>query len=145
MSHARQQIREAVATLVTGLTTTGSSVFQSRFYRVQASELPALFIYSTDESIERETIGTGPYLRRELSIRIEGMAKALDNLDDTLDIIGEEVEDALGGQLPAGVDDFRISSVSIDYSGEGEQPVGVIRMDFVARYQTAEDDSGSII
>ena len=145
MSHARQQIREAVATLVTGLTTTGSRVFQSRFYRVQASELPALFIYSTDESIERETIGTGPYLRRELSIRIEGMAKALDNLDDTLDTIGEEVEDALGGQLPAGVDDFRISSVSIDYSGEGEQPVGVIRMDFVARYQTAEDNSGSII
>lgn len=145
MSHARQQIREAVATLVTGLTTTGSNVFQSRFYRVQASELPALFIYSTDESIERETIGTGPYLRRELSIQIEGMAKALDNLDDTLDTIGEEVEDALGGQLPAGVDDFRISSVSIDYSGEGEQPVGVIRMDFVARYQTAEDNSGSII
>ena len=133
MSHARQQIREAVATLVTGLTTTGSRVFQSRFYRVQASELPALFIYSTDESIERETIGTGPYLRRELSIRIEGMAKALDNLDDTLDTIGEEVEDALGGQLPAGVDDFRIRSVAIDYSGGGEQPVGVIRIDLGAR------------
>lgn len=145
MSHARQQIREAVATLVTGLTTTESRVFQSRFYRLQASELPALLIYSTDESIDRETIGTGPYLRRELSIRIEGVVKALDNLDDTLDLVGEEVEDALGGQLPAGVDDFRIQAVSLEYSGEGEQPVGTIRMDYVARYQTAEDNSGSII
>ena len=30
MSHARQKIRDAVVTLVTGLTTTGSRVFDTR-------------------------------------------------------------------------------------------------------------------
>ena len=145
MAHARQTIREAVATLVTGLSTTGSNVFQSRVYRLQASELPALLVYSTDEAVSRETIGTGPYLRRELTIRIEGFSKNLTALDDTLDTIGEEVEDALGGQTPAGVDDFYLQTVSIEYTGEGEQPVGVIRMDWLARYQTAENDSGTVI
>ena len=46
MSHARQKIRDAVVTLVTGLTTTGSRVFDTRLYNLEPSEdLPGLVIY----------------------------------------------------------------------------------------------------
>lgn len=134
MSHARQQIREAVATLVTGLTTTGSNVFQSRVYRLQASELPALLVYTNSETVERSHMTSG--LVRELTLRVEGIAKALANIDDTLDTIGAEVEAALGGQEPAGVEDLVLQSADVTINGEGEQQVGAIVMDFLVRYRT---------
>ena len=40
MSHVRQQIREAFGTACTGLTTTGSNVFQSRSYPLETADLP---------------------------------------------------------------------------------------------------------
>lgn len=134
MSHARQQIREAVATLVTGLTTTGSNVFQSRVYRLQASELPALLVYTNSETVERSHMTSG--LVRELTLRVEGIAKALADIDDTLDTIGAEVEAALGGQEPAGVEDLVLQSADVTINGEGEQQVGAIVMDFLVRYRT---------
>lgn len=136
MSHARQQIREAVATLVTGLTTTGSNVFQSRVYRLQASELPALLVYTNTETVERSHMTSG--LVRELTLRVEGIAKALANIDDTLDTIGAEVEAALGGQEPAGVEDLVLQSADVTINGEGEQQVGAIVMDYLVRYRTNE-------
>ena len=136
MSHARQQIREAVATLVTGLTTTGSNVFQSRVYRLQASELPALLVYTNSETVERSHMTSG--LVRELTLRVEGIAKALADIDDTLDTIGAEVEAALGGQEPAGVEDLVLQSADVTINGEGEQQVGAIVMDYLVRYRTNE-------
>ena len=45
MSHARQKIRDAVVTLLTGLTTTGSRVYDTRLYNLEPSEnLPGLVI-----------------------------------------------------------------------------------------------------
>ena len=52
MAHYRQQIRERVATTLTGLTTTGSNVFQSRVYPIENTELPCLLIYTREESSE---------------------------------------------------------------------------------------------
>ena len=143
MSHARQQIREAVATLVTGLTTTGSNVFQSRVYHLQASELPALLVYTNSETVERSHMTTG--LVRELTLRVEGIAKALADIDDTLDTIGAEVEAALGGQEPAGVEDLVLQSADVTINGEGEQQVGAIVMDFLVRYRTDQADPETIL
>ena len=52
MAHYRQQIRERVATTLTGLTTTGSNVFQSRVYPIEENKLPCLLIYTKDETSE---------------------------------------------------------------------------------------------
>ena len=38
MTHVRQQIREQVVTLCTGLTTTGARVFDTRLYNLDPSE-----------------------------------------------------------------------------------------------------------
>ena len=51
-NHVRQQIRERVGTVLTGLTTTASRVFESRVYALQDSELPALLIYTKTEDSE---------------------------------------------------------------------------------------------
>ena len=145
MSHARQQIREAVTTLVTGLNSTGGNVFQSRVYRIQQSELPALLIYTTDEEVSRSSFSGGNELERVLGVRVEGFAQATANLDDTLDTIQSEVEEALGGELPAGVEDFYLTSASSNLTGEGEKPIGTVAMDFLCRYRTSELNPETIL
>ena len=49
-NHVRQQVREAVSTLLTGLTTTESRVYQSRITPLQANELPALLVATNGET-----------------------------------------------------------------------------------------------
>ena len=57
-NHLRQQIREQIGTTLTGLTTTGSNVFQSRVYQLEDSNLPALLIYTKSEESEPVVIGS---------------------------------------------------------------------------------------
>lgn len=96
MSHIRRQLREAFATLVTGLATTGANVFQSRIQNLAESDLPALRIYTEQEGVQDDDILAVPYLQhREITLRCEAVAKASANLDDTLDQICLEVEKAV--------------------------------------------------
>ena len=41
-NHVRQQIREYFGTTLTGLTTTGANVYESRVYTLQEDTLPSL-------------------------------------------------------------------------------------------------------
>ena len=42
-NHIRQQLRERAGTVLTGLTTTGSNVFETRIYPLENTNLPALY------------------------------------------------------------------------------------------------------
>ena len=145
MSHARQTIREAIATLVTGLTTTGARVYQTRFYRLGQNQLPCLLVYTLEETIERSAMTINKTLVRNLTVRVEGAAEAVANLDDTLDTISAEVEAALSGQLPAGVEEFYLNQVQINLSTEGERPVGAVGMDFICRFRQTEGTPSEIL
>ena len=87
-NHLRRQIRERAATTLTGLTTTGSNVFQSRVYPMESAGLPGLCIYTTDEAIEMQSMGATRHVSRDLTLIVEGYATASANVDDTLDQIG---------------------------------------------------------
>jgi hypothetical protein len=139
MAHVRQQIRERIATEVTGLTTTGSNVFQSRVYPLQASNLPGLLIYTTSETSEPLDMGrTSRLMGRSLSVNIDAYVKAVSNFDDTVDTVCSEVEVALGGSTINGlVKDIYIESTDIDYQSEGDQPLAVATMVWVCEYETA--------
>lgn len=147
MAHARETIRARVATMLTGLTTTAARVFQSRVYNVQESELPCLLIYTVSEDVAEVTLGDPRTLERVLTLVVEGKAQATADLDDTLDDIGQEVETALGGDpdLSIGVYDTLLETVEIDYSADGDVPVGSIVMRFLVTYRTAENAPGVIV
>ena len=95
-NHIRQQIRERVGTTLTGLTTTGSNVFQSRVYNLEDSKLPAIIIYTKSEDSELLEMGSTRTLQRNLSLVVEAYVKANSNYDDTIDTIAKEVEAANG-------------------------------------------------
>lgn len=140
MAHVRQQIREYFGTTLTGLTTTGTRVHESRVYPLES--LPALVIYTKSETSEPVVIGSARELLRELEVVVEGYAKATTNFDDTIDTICKEVEEAIAADptLNNVAKDAFISSTEIDFNSEGEKPLGFVTMTFTVQYHTHEND-----
>jgi hypothetical protein len=145
-NHLRRQIRERVATDLTGLSTTGSRVFQTRIFNLEKSKLPCLLIYSEEEVAEISAMGNPRTVSRNLSLVVEGYAKATSNLDDTLDQISKEVETAMAGDIKINdlATDSNLQDVSISYSGEGSKPIGVIRFVYLINYRNPENTPDSV-
>jgi hypothetical protein len=146
MAHARQLIREQVATTLTGLSTTGSNVFQSRVYPLQESNLPALLIYTKEESSEAIVMGSDRAIERELTLAVEAYVKNNTNSDDIIDDIAEEIESAIGADstLNNKAKDVFLVSTDINYVGEGENPVAVATFNFLVNYCTDETNPSQL-
>ena len=140
--HARQTIREAVLSACTGLTTTGSNVTASRVYPHE--DLPSLAIYTDSEELADRVMGERQI--RDLVVTVEARAQAASGVDDTLDTICAEVEIALTSDstIPGLVDDFHLTGVEVEFSGETEQPVGLAKMSWLFRYQVDATDPETI-
>ena len=140
-NHLRRQIRERAATTLTGLTTTGSNVFQSRVYPMESAGLPGLCIYTTDEAIEMQSMGGTRNVSRDLTLIVEGYATDSANVDDTLDQIGKEIEIAMSGDITLNdlAQDSYLSSVEITLSGDGSTGIGKITHSYTVVYQNAEN------
>jgi len=136
MAHARQAIREAAATLLGGLATTGARVFQSRMPPQES--LPCLLVMTDGEEI---TWGAfEKQLDRRLTLTIVGLAKATANVDDTLDTIAAEVETALGSDLK-----YELTGIAVDFDETLEKPAGRIVLTFGIRYFTTAGAPGTVL
>lgn len=141
MSHIRTQIRNKVATALDRLTTTNRNVFKGRFYGLQSAKLPALLVYTSSESAEVTTMGTGRNSDRILTLVVEGYAKSNAVVEDTLDKIAVEVEEALANETLDGlIRDIEYNGFELDANADPEQTVAVIRLTFSIEYSVAEDD-----
>ena len=139
-NHIRQQIREYIGTTLTGLTTTGSNVYESRVYPLENAKLPALIVYTKSETSEPIVIGTDRVMSRELTVVVEGYAKATSDFDDTIDTISKEVEQAIAADrtLDGKAKDTYLESTEIEFNGEGEKPLGYVSLTFLANYYVKE-------
>jgi hypothetical protein len=140
--HLRKQIRDAVTTALTGLTTTGAHVYASRVYPLQDTELPALRLFAESETSERVTLPAPGLMARALRLRIEAVAKATADLDDTLDLICKEVETALAmpcAALAGLAQSITLAGTEIMLAGTAEQPVGQAAMLYDVSYVAAEN------
>ena len=140
MAHKRQAIRERVASTLTGLTTTGSNVFQSRVYPIENTKLPCLLIYTREETSEPLTTNPPRAIEKILSLVVEGYVKANTNFDDTIDTVCEEVEEALFTDRlinDLALDSFLVNT-DISYNGEGDNPLGIVVMTFQITYHHTE-------
>jgi len=142
MAHVRKQIRDAIVTAVTGLTTTGSNVFRSRLYPLESSKLPGLCIFTRSEAVEFDTLTMSRSINRVLDVIIEGYVSATANYDNTLDQIAVEVEEALAADVTLGglSKDLQVTAFEADFSADGDQPVAVGRFTVTVQYRTAEND-----
>jgi hypothetical protein len=140
-NHVRRQIREGVATALTGLATTGARVFQSRVYPLQTTELPGLLVRTINETSTPITIESPATLDRTLRIAVVAVAKATADVDDVLDQIAKEVETALAfpvAALGALVKSLALVASEIEIVA-AEQPTGQATLTFEAVYFTLDN------
>jgi hypothetical protein len=141
MAHIRKTIREHVVTTVTSLSTTGSNVYETRYFPLQTGNLPALIVYTLDESIEDYTLGRNTRTQqRSLNLIIEAHCRGTANIDDTLDTIAEEVEEAMVTDVTRGgnAKDTKLVSTEIEFD-TASQKTGLMRLTYLINYNTVEN------
>lgn len=138
-NHVRQQIRDAAAAALTGLTTSGARVFKSRLTVLAESELPALRISTNNEQIVPASIGG--VQDRTLELKVECVARQSASLDDVLDTMTKEVEVALAAGYTLGglVKGAELTRIEVDMSAEADMPTGQATMSFDVNYFTNSD------
>ena len=146
MAHLRQSIRERIGTLVTGLSTTGSNVFQSRVYPVEDGSLPCLLVYTTSEESEVTEIASPRPMTRFLNVIVQGVVGAT-TPDDTLDDISKEVEVALAGDVSINnlANNSFLSSTTIEFNSDGAKPIGTVMLNYIVEYRNVDNNPESAI
>lgn len=131
-----KQIRDAVVTELTGLTTTGANVYASRVWPMGEDKLPGLIVYTIKEESEPATFSGGrDSYYKSLEVGIEAHVKGASS-DDTVDTICAQVEAALGDDHTLGniAKDIYYTGIEIDLQGEGDKPVAVATLTYSAEY-----------
>ncbi len=136
--HVRKQIRNAAKEALQGLGTTGDRVFVSRVYPLDKAKLPGLLIYTPAEDSAREDSPTESM--RDVTLQVHGLVRISENLEDELDDVALEVEQALDTLGLAGLAKIYhgIQGTVSTLSGEdADKPHGAIAMEFLYTYRTA--------
>lgn len=136
----RKLIRDDVISALTGLSTTGANVFQSRVYPIAENKLPGLCIYTSTDDAEYATLTPPRTLDRLLTITVEAYVKANTGYDNTLDQIEDEIRTALYADLTRGgnAQDTRIVAFSSQFNDEGDQPIAYGELTVEVHYTQQE-------
>lgn len=140
--HVRTQIRGAVVTALTGLTTTGSSVFGSRVYPLETASLPALLVSAQQEESALIEMSAPSLVERRLTLQVIAVARGTITVEDTLDQICKEVEIALAmpcAALQGKAKSIELSSTEIEVDGAAEQVSGRAVMRFEVVYYVEQN------
>lgn len=142
MSHIRQQIREAVATAVTGLAS-GATVYESRVYDLPKATTLALIVDCGDEEIEYTTMTSPRTVQAELEVKIQALVINATSPEDSRDTLLKEVQVALASNDLSGVlkgVGLTLEGVETAYEDEAETRVMMSEMTWLAVYHFAEND-----
>lgn len=142
--HQRKNIRDAIVAALGGLT---ANVTVGEVYPEQPETLPAVNVVTGDETVtdDQQVMASAGDIKllqiRELAMQLE--CRALDSpLDDALDALALEVEQALGVDVTLGgaADRIVYSGCSTDRAGDLEAPAGVLTLDYQVFYRVDARD-----
>ncbi len=146
MPHVRKQIRDQFVTiLAANVPLVSRRVFATRVYPLTQAKLPALTVTVGSESSGLMTMGAtmgSKSLDRTVDISVSVYENATASLDSAIDAIAVQIEEAIGADFTLGgiAKESVLTSTSIDFSGETEQPVGIATLTFSVRYITSLTD-----
>jgi hypothetical protein len=140
MPHPRQLIREACkAQLIAAATAAADRVTETRVVPHKRPKLPAIAVYMLAETVDPTSWGTAPReLKRFADLAIEAAAEAAADVDDALDNLALQIEAAIHKDETLGgkASDCVLASSEIDVLEEGQQLIGVVRLNFRVTYYT---------
>ena len=146
MSHARTQIRDyVVATLTADIT--AALIVDTRIWIQQASDLPVIAVYTTEEDIDQDQSSFDAVYRTlalVTEIRVQGVDGEATEL--ALDNLAEAVEVSLGDQRRAlGMQDIWPATWESAVNTEGDTVTGSGTLTFSCQYRTAIGAPATII
>jgi hypothetical protein len=142
MSHVRQQIRDRIATLAAGVSGFSTSVYKMRKYALDDAKLPAILVYTNDESSSLITVGART-LRRVINVSVEVMAKGSStSIHDTVDGYCVSLEEAIAADFTLNglAKSCILTATETDVNIEGEQAIASARLIYAVEYITAIGD-----
>ncbi len=147
MTHARTQIRKAVVNALKGNTAAENRVYESRVYALDDPKLPALLVFTPQESMGQPSIQRPRTQMRQLQLMVEGYLKARGDIDSDADALALEVEQLIGADPTLGglVKDAMLDTTATRLSGEGEKPVAIVSLTFVILYSVKENAPQTLI
>ena len=139
--HPRQHIRQAFVDRLSGITMAKDNVYASRIKPLFDQFLPAILLYTQDESVEEhQWDGDGfTLLKRKLMLEIEAVIQGGDDLDNKLDLFAYEIEQALDDwNIPNRIaDTLRLEQTESSIVADGSKVYGVTRLTYSLIYRTA--------
>lgn len=133
--HLHKQIRTALTTSLTGLTTTGARVYANRLQPMMEANLPGLRIFLDKEEAEGVTVHQPQLQDRSLVMVVECCAKETSGLDDALDQISKEVEIALAAGITITSKSLQVFYAGMEFTDEqSDKPVGIKRLQFTVPF-----------
>jgi len=143
MAHVRQQVRERAGTILTGLSLTGSNVFESRLYPLIDADLPCILITTDGEEIIESTVSG--VVQRSILLNIAVKDKLTTDLDDRIDAISIEIEAAIANDTSQILRHAALVDVEIEIDPEGDQPIGTAKLLYRVQAFTAPNDPETLI
>lgn len=144
-THARTDIREAVANALTGVTAV-TQIYEMR--SAPYDTLPAINVLTLDEEVVwDETPMNSTVQVRDLRLSIEIISQTLDDEDDDLDEITEDVETVIDNstQLDTLAWDLNLLNVSFEYDRSSGYPYGMCQMTYSFKYRTDGADPQTVL
>lgn len=137
--HLRTLIRHRARQVLLDAGATADRVHPSRATPVQASELPTLLVYTTDEEVLGRANESPRELDRQVQLVVEVVDRFEEELDDRLDAIALIVETVLQNDsvLRGGVAaEIQLESTEIEFVGDGDAMLARARIEFGVHYRT---------
>lgn len=145
MAHRRQLIRKAIqAALLAADTSADTRVYTTRKVPYKRLELPSIAIYSLKEPVDPDSKNTAPrVLTRDLAVAIEAVVKEGENVDDAMDDIALEIEQAMHIDPTFGdvCCDSLLSDTELELAEVGDQPVGRVTLLYTVTYMTGAPEA----
>lgn len=145
--HARQQIREAFVLALADIP--GVTTYNGRVFPVYNETLPAIAVYSREESIETENTSGRVYgqQKRTLVVSVQIYAKVQGVIDDALDGISEQVETEVftDSGIASLLRCLDLATTEIEVDSGAENAVGVMTLNFECKYLTEDGSPGVIV
>jgi len=141
-NHVRQQIRKRMQGVISdNVSLVDGRVYTSRVYSINELSLPAITISFVNEVSSQITIGLRT-LTRKVDIMIDVYAAQNADLDDVLDNISVQVDEAIASNFTLDGLAKQCTLASSDFSFEAgtDSPIGVARLSYEAIYVTGIDE-----
>lgn len=145
MSVKRLKIRERLVQTLKGKTAVGDRVFSARRIPIWQPELPCILVYTNSESISQYSESPAEY-RREVNTVVQGILEDRNlktSLEDALDILAQEIENALKNDRYLGreadgeverAEDIIPTGVETATEEDGKNTIGKIEINLTIPY-----------